>query len=129
MHRIADVKNATALLQGDQETYLPPKGALFRGQQISTLSEISHQLFSEEELGNILQDLLSKDDLSREQKRNIVLSFEDYTKNKKYTSEFVRALAEQTNRAFHAWIESRKRNSFPVYEKELDKLVRLKKHS
>ena len=127
MHRIADVKNATALLQWDQETYLPPKGALFRGQQISTLSEISHQLFSEEELGNILQDLLSKDDLSREQKRNIVLSFEDYTKNKKYTSEFVRALAEQTNRAFHAWIESRKRNSFPVYEKELDKLVRLKK--
>src|SRR5215203_5737815 len=127
MHRIADVRNANALLQWDQETYLPPKGAKFRGQQISTLSEISHQLFSEDELGIVLQELLSKDDLTAEQKRNVELTFEDYTKNKKYTSQFVRALAEQTNKAFHSWIESRKQNSFPAYEKELDKLIQLKK--
>ena len=107
MQRIADVRNANAVLQWDQETYLPPKGASFRGQQISTLSEISHRLFSEDELGNVLQELLQKQDLSTEQKRNVERTFEDYTKNKKYTSEFVRALSEQTNKAFHAWIESR----------------------
>src|SRR5215211_5328276 len=127
MHRIADVRNANALLQWDQETYLPPKGAKFRGQQISTLSEVSHRLFSEEELGTVLQNLLSQDELPAEQKRNVELTFEDYTKNKKYTSEFVRALSEQTNKAFHAWIESRKQNSFSVYEPELDKLIQLKK--
>ena len=90
MRLIADVRNANALLQWDQETYLPQKGAAFRGQQISTLSEISHRLFSEDELGNILQELLSKDNLSAEQKRNIERTNEDYIKNKKYTSEFVR---------------------------------------
>ena len=127
MQRIADVRNANAVLQWDQETYLPPKGASFRGQQISTLSEISHRLFSEDELGNVLQELLQKQDLSTEQKRNVERTFEDYTKNKKYTSEFVRALSEQTNKAFHAWIESRKQNSFAVYENELDKLIQLKK--
>lgn len=109
MHRIADVRNANALLQWDQETYLPAKGAAFRGQQISTLSEISHQLFSEEELGVVLQNLLSAGDLTKEQHRNVELTFEDYTKNKKYTSAFVRALSEQTNKTFHAWIESRKK--------------------
>jgi len=127
MQRIADVRFANAVLQWDQETYLPPKGAQFRGQQISTLAEISHHFFSEEALGNLLQELLQKDDITVTQKRNVERTFEDYTKNKKYTSEFVRALSEQTNKAFHAWMEARKQNSFAVYQNELDKLVQLKK--
>ena len=74
MRRIADVRNASAILQWDQETYLPPKGATFRGQQISTLSEISHNMFSQDVLGNLLKDLLEKDDLTITQKRNIELT-------------------------------------------------------
>ena len=54
MQKIADVKNALAVLQWDQETYLPSKGAAFRGQQIATLSELIHQLSTEEKLGNML---------------------------------------------------------------------------
>src|SRR5215203_1842430 len=127
MRLIADVKNANALLQWDQETYLPSKGAGLRGQQISTLSEISHQMFSEEDLGTILQELLSKEGLSAGQKRNVERTYEDYLKNKKYTSEFVRKLSEQVNKAFHSWIQSRKQNSFSVYEKDLDSLIQLKK--
>lgn len=127
MRFIADVKNANALLQWDQETYLPPKGAAFRGQQISTLSEISHRLFSENELGHLLKELLGKEDLSVHQKRNIERTNEDYVKNKKYSSEFVRKLSEQVNKTFHSWIESRKQNSFSAYEKDLDALVQLKK--
>jgi carboxypeptidase Taq len=127
MRLIADVKNASAVLQWDQETYLPPKGALLRGQQISTLSEISHRMFSEKELGDLLQTLLSKNDLSAEQKRNVERTNEDFQKNKKYTSEFVRKLSEQVNKTFHAWIEARKLNAFSAYEKDLDALVQLKR--
>ncbi len=127
MRRIADVRNASALLQWDQETYLPAKGASFRGQQISTLSEISHKMFSEEELGNILSELMHKNDLSASQKKNVERTLEDYNKNKKYTSEFVRALSDQVNKTFHAWIESRKKNDFSIYEKDLDALIGLKR--
>src|SRR3954465_1183290 len=94
MRMIADVRSASAVLQWDQETYLPPKGAQFRGQQISSLSEISHRLFSEESFGNLLEDLLSKDGLTPEQKRNVELTHEDYVKNKKYSAEFVRTLSD-----------------------------------
>lgn len=127
MRLIADVKNANAVLQWDQETYLPAKGASFRGQQISTLSEISHRLISKKELGDLLQELLQKNDLSAKQKRNVERTNEDYQKNKKYSSEFVRKLSEQVNKAFHCWIESRKQNSFEVFEKDLDTLIQLKK--
>ncbi|MGZ3859643.1 MAG: carboxypeptidase M32 [Flavisolibacter sp.] len=127
MNRIADVRNANAVLQWDQETYLPPKGAGFRGQQISTLSEISHRLFSEEGLGDTLKELVNREDLTTGQKRNVERTLDDYTKNKKYTGEFVRALSDQTNKAFHAWIDARKQNAFSVYAPELDKLIGLKK--
>jgi carboxypeptidase Taq len=127
MQRIADVRNASALMQWDQETYLPPKGAAFRGQQISTLSELSHKLFIEEELGSLLNDLANKDDLDQFQKRNVERTLEDYKKNKKYTSQFVRALSDQVNKAFHAWIEARKQNKFSIFQPELDKLIALKK--
>jgi carboxypeptidase Taq len=127
MQRIADVKNASAVLQWDQETYLPKKGAAIRGQQLSTLSEIAHQLFSEEELGNLLNELRARDDLSFTEKRNVELTLEDYQKNKKYTSEFVRKLSDQVNKTFHSWIESRQQNSFSHFQKDLSALVQLKK--
>ena len=127
MKRIADIRMANAVLQWDQETYLPAKGAQFRGQQISTLSELAHQLFTEEELGELLNALKTKIDLTPEQRKNIERTSEDYDKQKKYPSSFVRALSEQINKTFHSWIEARKQNAFSVYQKDLDALVQLKK--
>ena len=71
MQKIADVKHAIAVLQWDQETYLPSKGAEFRGQQISTLSQIAHNLFNNEDLGRTLKELSAREDLSIEEKRNV----------------------------------------------------------
>lgn len=127
MTKIADVRNATGLLQWDQETYLPVKGAGFRGQQISTLTEMAHELFISPDLGILLKKLLQQNDLTEEQRRNIERTEEDYTKSKKYKPAFVKALSDQVNKAFHAWIEARKQNSFAVFEKELAGLVTLKK--
>jgi carboxypeptidase Taq len=127
MTRIADLRYASAVLQWDQETYLPPKGAQYRGQQISTLAELSHQLFTEEALGDLLNTLHQKEDLSPAQKRNVALTQEDYTKSKKYSPAFVRALSDAVNKAFHSWIEARKQNSFALYQTDLDALVQLKK--
>jgi carboxypeptidase Taq len=127
MHKIADLKSANAVLQWDQETGMPPKGAHFRGQQISTLSEVAHHLFSEDAFGELLQELNSRADLSEDQKRNVELTWEDYSKNKKYSSAFVRKLSTQINKTFHAWIEARKQNSFAVYEADLHALIGLKR--
>lgn len=127
MQRIADVRNATGLLQWDQETYLPPGGANARGRQISTLSELAHQLFTKEDLGDLLKELLQRTDLSETERRNVTLTEEDYAKNKKYPSAFVRRMAEQTSKTFHSWIEARKRNSFDRFAPDLSQMVALKR--
>ena len=127
MQKIADVKYASAVLQWDQETYLPPKGDGFRGRQIATLSEIAHEQFTSEALGNLLLDLNSKDDLSPAEKRNVQLSLDDYNRNKKLSSAFVRQMSEAVNRAYHAWAKARAENSFAIFREPLHHLIGLKK--
>ena len=127
MQKIADVRNAMAILSWDQETYLPEKGAGFRGQQLTTLSTIAHELFTEDALGTLLKELSSRSDLSATEQKNIALSLEDYEKQRKYPASFVAELSSATNAAYHAWIRARKENNFAVFEPLLSKMVALKR--
>lgn len=127
MQRIADIRYASAVLQWDQETYLPPKGAEARGRQLSTLSELAHELFSSDSLGGLLEDLLASNDLDDTQRRNVELSHEDYLKNKKYSASLVRRLSDAGNKAFHSWIEARRQADFRLFAPALSEMVELKK--
>ncbi len=127
MQQVADIKYAAAVLQWDQETYLPPKGAAMRGRQLATLSELAHQQFTNDKLGALLLELNGRADLGDAEKINVALTLEDYNKNKKLPGTFVRQLSEAVNTSFHAWIQARRDNRFAVFEKPLAALLELKK--
>jgi len=127
MRKIADLRFANAVLQWDQETYLPVQGAQFRAQQIATLSEAAHELFISDKLGDLLKSLNESNDLSATEQSNIRLTLEDYDKQRKFTPAFVRKLSESSSIAFHAWIEARKQNSFDLFKQPLETLVELKR--
>ena len=127
LRKISDLRYSSALLQWDQETYMPTKGAGFRGQQLATLSELSHEFFTNDKTGDLLKKLLDDQSLTPQQRRNVELSLYDYNKAKKLSPAFVRELTEIINQSFHSWIEARKLNSFKHFENDLAKLVELKK--
>lgn len=127
LRKIADVRFASAVLQWDQETYLPPKGAAIRGQQVATLSEIAHQFFIGDPLGSLMAELLTRNDLTHLERRNVELTREDYIKQKKFNSSFVRKLSEATQKSFFSWLQARKENKFEFFAKDLGHLLELKK--
>jgi carboxypeptidase Taq len=127
MQKIADVKYSAALLQWDQETYLPEKGAAFRGRQLATLTEIAHEWFVDPILGQLLEDLNGRGDLEASQHRNVELSLEDFNKQKKFSPAFIRRLSEASSRSFHSWLQARSANSFSLFKEDLTQLVALKK--
>ena len=57
MQKIADVQYSSAVLQWDQEVYMPPKGAHYRARQLSTLAGYAHELATDNKLGGLLEDL------------------------------------------------------------------------
>lgn len=127
MRRIADVKFSIALLSWDQETYQPKDGAEFRSQQIGTLSGIAHDKFVDKKLGDILQKLSHADSLTAEQSKNVNETLKDYTREKKYPTEFVERMAQVTSKTFQAWLKSREENKFSVFQPMLEEMIKLKR--
>ncbi len=127
MNRIADLRFAGAVLQWDQETYLPPKGAALRGQQIATLSELAHEYFTRKDFGELLKELEQRTDLTELQRSNVQLSAYDYSRQEKFSASFVRKLTEAVNTAFHSWINARKENNFSLFSIPLETLTTLKR--
>ena len=127
LQKIADLKYASAVLQWDQETYLPVKGIESRGRQIATLNELAHQQFTDPEFGVMLQELCHSSGLNEKEIRNAELSLEDFNKSKRLPSSFVRKMSETVNKSFHAWISARSKNNFNVFMEPLGEIIELKK--
>jgi len=127
MRKLADVRSALALMQWDQETYLPSKGAGFRAQQVATIAAMAHELASSETLGSLLDSLEQANGLDERERKNISLTREDYLKQKKYPSAFVRKMSETISKSYEAWNQAKKENRFSLFENDLAELVSLKK--
>lgn len=125
LSKCADIGNACALLNWDQETYMPPKSAGFRGQQLSTLSQLQHENFVNDETGNLLEKLKDDSSLSADERKNVSLTLKDFLKAKKYSSEFVGKKSMAVSRAHGAWVKAREENNFAGFENELNEVVQL----
>jgi carboxypeptidase Taq len=125
MSELADVQYAIAVLGWDQEVYMPEKGADKRGQQIATLSGISHNLATSEELGQIISSLLSDTSLTPTQKSNVDIAWKLYNKSKKFTTEFVTKKSKAISEAFAAWDKAKNAKDFSIYLPFLEKIVNI----
>ncbi len=126
LQKAADLHSAAAVLEWDQETYMPPKGAEARGRQLATLASQAHDILTSEQLENTLKELSTRSDLDETQQANVRLSLKDLEKNKKLPSAFVEAMSKQTSECFNAWIAARKKNDYSLFAPSLKKMIALK---
>jgi carboxypeptidase Taq len=127
LKKIADINNAQSLLSWDQETYMPAKSNVLRAQQLSTLAGVAHQLATSPELGAILDQLQTDQNLSEKEKRNVAQSVKDYNIQKKYPTAFVEEMSRLVSEAFQAWQKARSENNFSAFAPTLHNLVTLKR--
>lgn len=113
--KLADTRNAQALMQWDQETYMPPKGGGFRAQQIASISELAHGLATSEKLEGLLMSLKDHAELTESERKNVELTAVDFEKQKKYSPEFVRKMSETISRSFNAWVIAKRENKFSLF--------------
>ena len=53
----ADLGRASAVLNWDQQTYMPPGGNAARAQQLALLRRLAHERFTDAALGCLLDEL------------------------------------------------------------------------
>jgi len=126
LKQLADVNYASALLQWDQEVYMPEKGGSYRASQISTLSGIAHQLATDPAFEKIVADLATDNSLSEQEKSNVLRTKRDIEKRKKFTREFVEEMSHAVSEGFVAWQEAKQKNDYSIFQPKLEKLLELK---
>jgi carboxypeptidase Taq len=123
---ISNIKGALSVLGWDQQVYMPVKGSIARGMQLSTLSGISHEKFTSKEMGNLLKTL--KDDsnynkLNENDKIIVDRTYEDYEQATKFPLDFVMKLTKAESEAFSAWEYARKQNNYEEFKPHLKIMV------
>ena len=127
LKKLADVEHSIAVLSWDKEVNLPEKAAEIRSQQVATLSGIAHEIFTDEQFGQLLNELNdSIDNLSFEEQQNIKTTLKDYNKLKKFSQEFVIRRSKVTSATYHAWLKAREVNDFKVFKSALKDMVAIK---
>ena len=127
---VADIRSALAVLDWDQQTYMPAGSSASRGQQISTLSRLAHVKFTSSEVGQLLEDLAPyarQLDPDSDEARLIKVTRRRYEKRTKVPASFVAELARRTSIAHNVWVEARRENKFAKFQPHLEAIVDLKR--
>jgi carboxypeptidase Taq len=127
---IADLNYTIALLDWDQQTYMPPGGAENRGHQLATLQKIAHDKLVSEEIGQLLDDLapyvaqLNPDSFEA---RLVKVCQRDYRRETKVPGEWVAQFAIATTATYKVWGQARANNDFPSFLPHLEHILDLER--
>lgn len=127
MKEIGHMQSAIALLQWDQEVYMPKKAGKDRAQQVATLSRMSHDQFVDDQLGEMLDQLAEAHPGKSDEGMNIRRIKEDYRREKVLPSNFIERRSAKISEAFQAWMKAREDENFSVFADPFQKLVEIKR--
>ncbi|WP_423743300.1 carboxypeptidase M32 (plasmid) [Haladaptatus sp. SPP-AMP-3] len=124
--RISNVQNAAGILGWDQEVVMPEGGTPARSQQRSALSAISHELLTDDEMGELL-DELEGEDLDNEQAAVVREVRREYERATRVPGELVEEISRTTSEALPKWKKAREEDDFSIFAPTLEKLVELER--
>ncbi len=122
---VDDLDMAGSLLNWDQATYMPEGGAPARGRQLATLSRLSHEKFTDVEIGRLL-DALEAADLPEDSDDAALIRVtrRNYDQLTKVPTAFISEFSEHMAGSYQTWTQARPANDFarvrPLLEKTLD---------
>ncbi len=125
LSEVYDLRAALALLEWDEEVYMPPKGATARGQQRATVSALVHRLMTSPEMGRLLDSAEADAGLSENDKILVCETRYDFEKARKLPESFVQRFAEAQSQAYQSWTKAREESSFARFHPQLQTLVHL----
>ncbi|MGM0590354.1 MAG: carboxypeptidase M32 [Halobacteriota archaeon] len=124
--RFTSIDDAAMLLQWDQQVMMPKGGTPARSKQLSGLSAVQHELLTEDEVGELLDELESSD-LDDEQRAVVREIRREYDRATAVPTELVEEISATTSEALPAWEEAKEADDFSTFAPYLETLVDLKR--
>lgn len=121
-----DLAGALALMNWDQETYMPSGAVARRAEQIGTLAAFRHRFFLTEVMP-ALEKALDAPRLSEFENINALTDYNEIQKAAKLPESFVSELARHASETQHVWESAKRENNFASFAPFLEKIVALKR--
>ncbi|MEO8744993.1 MAG: carboxypeptidase M32 [Candidatus Dormiibacterota bacterium] len=125
---VVDLSRASAVLEWDQETYMPPGGVAARSDQISTLTRLSHVRFTAGDVGRLLSELEDEtagQPYDSDEASLVRVTRRDYDQDQKLTPELVSEIARASSASRPVWEKARREADFKLFTPSLEKNVEL----
>jgi carboxypeptidase Taq len=116
------------LLGWDQETYMPPKSAEIRADQLALLAGMIHDRVVAPEIEGLLATL-EKEKLPADRAAVVREGRRLYDRERKLPKELVEEIARTTSRSQEAWAKARKEKDFSQFAPWLEKVIGLKRQA
>ncbi len=127
---VTDLSMAQAVLSWDQQTYMPAGGAEARGYQLATLGSLTHQKFTSDEIGKLIEELkteLSDADPDSDDARYLKVLSKDYDQATKVSPEYVAKFARLTAKAHESWAKAREASDFSIFQADLEEIIKMRR--
>ena len=124
--RVHDLESTAAVLEWDQETYMPPGGVEARANQIGTVRQLAHDIFVDNQTGELLDTLSNRaEEIEGVDSALVVVTRRDYERATKLPPTLVSRLSRASAIAKEAWKEARQNDRFGIFAPHLGELVQL----
>ncbi|NNE34806.1 MAG: carboxypeptidase M32 [Rhodothermales bacterium] len=125
LNRITDLGHAAAILEWDQETYIPDGAHDSRAHQIATLRAIAHEESTAEALGNLIAKLSVPGQTDEDAAALVRVAQRDFEKATKLSTDLVSRLATAEAISRDAWRRARESDDFESFAPHLEALIDL----
>jgi carboxypeptidase Taq len=126
LKEIKNLHDAAALLDWDQQVYMPPGGAEARAEQLATLGTLAHERFTVDEIGQLLADLADAGfDYDSDEAALLRVAQRDYDKACKLPSALVADMSRTFSLGQQIWARARAEQNFSQFAEVLTKIVDL----
>ena len=127
---IHDVHMARSILSWDQHTKMPPKAGEIRAEQLGTLDRIAHELFIDDDIGALLEELRPYEeshDYDSDEASLLRVTRREYAKATRVPSDLRAELTRAGAIALAAWVEARQKSDFAIFLPYLRRNVELQR--
>jgi carboxypeptidase Taq len=125
---LADLRNVGQLLDWDQQTMMPPRGALARAEAVATIQRISHDMFVSDDTGRLLDAAAAHLDgmaMDSDEAALVRVVRRRWDKARRVPARLAADLARAASVGQAAWIDARARSDFAGFRPYLERNVEL----
>lgn len=116
----------SGILTWDMETYMPPRGAEMRGEQLGMISRMIHRMSTSEEFGRLITEAEKKADTTDDMiARNLYLLRKQYDEATRLPEDLVAEISRQRAVTANTWIKAKPKSDWKSFEPHLEKMFEL----